>query len=193
MPSKSRIEKLILDVPYCSQRLDVGDPRWQNRACGMACVKMVLDYYSQIVKHRVSNNLDDLIKEGVEKEGYCEHGWIHDVLVKMMKERGLEVFRKEYKSADENKQNKLVEKAIKETINFLSEKRPVIISAIKNFSEKKNFHMVILVGFEKGENGVIGFYYHDPDSFSREGGMHKFVPIDTFKKYWRKMSIYAKI
>lgn len=187
-------EKIILDVPYCSQRLDVSDSYWQNRACGMACVKMILDYYfSKNMGHLVSNNLDDLIKEGVGKKGYCERGWIHDVLVGMMKERGLEVFRKEYKSADENEQNNLVEKAIKEITNFLKEKRPVIISAIKNFSEEKKFHMVILTGFEKGENGVIGFYYHDPDSFSIEEGMHKFVPIGIFKKYWRKMSVYAKI
>lgn len=168
-------KKIILDVPYCSQRLDVGDLYWQSRACGMACVKMVLDYYK-----KGGDSLINLIKEGVGKEGYCERGWIHDVLVEMMKERGLKVFRKEYKSADENEQKRLIEKAIKETINFLSEKGLVIISAIKNFSEEKNFHMVVLIGFEKGENGVIGFYYHDPDSFSREGGMHKFVPIDTF-------------
>ncbi len=177
-----------MDVPYCSQYLDVDDEYWQNRACGMACVKMVLDYYK-----KGGESLMDLIKEGVAKNGYCECGWIHDVLVGMMKERGLEVFRKEYKSADENEQNKLVEKAIKEIANFLKKKRPVIISAIKNFSEEKKFHMVILTGFEKGENGVIGFYYHDPDSRSREEGRHKFVPINVFKKYWRKMSIYAKI
>ncbi|MBU4224143.1 C39 family peptidase, partial [Patescibacteria group bacterium] len=187
MPSKSRTEKFILDVPYCSQYLDVGDEYWKNRACGMACVKMVLDYYK-----KDSESLDDLIKEGIEKVGYCEYGWVHDVLVEMMKERGLEVFRKEYKSADYDEQKKIIEQAIKETINFLKKKRPVIISAVRNFSDEKKFHMVILTGFHANKNRVSGFYYHDPDSFSIEEGMHKFVPIGIFKKYWRKMSVYAK-
>lgn len=188
-------EKIILDVPYCSQYLDVGDEYWKNRACGMACVKMVLDFYKEnaAVKHRVFDSLDELIKQGVAKNGYCEHGWVHNVLVEIMKERGLEVFRKEYKSADYDEQKKIIEQAIKETINFLRKKRPVIISAVRNFSDEKKFHMVILTGFQANKNGVSGFYYNDPDAFNRKDGRNKFVPIDTFKKYWRKMSIYAKI
>lgn len=185
--SNLKNEKLILDVPYYSQHLDVPDKYWQWRACGITCLKMAMDYYK-----KRDESLMELIKEGVEKGGYCEAGWVHEALLSLARDRRFEAFRKEYKSQDPKEQEKLVKLAIKEKIKSLKNKQPVIVSAVRKFSEEKNFHMVILTGFEKRGGKLLGFYYHDPDAFERSEGMHKFVPIETFKKYWRKMSIYIK-
>ena len=184
----TKIEKILLDVPYYSQHLDVKDVYWQWRACGMACLKMAMDYYK-----KGAESLANLIKEGADAGGYCEAGWIHESLLSLARERGLKASRKEYKSQDPKEQEKLIKSAIREKIKSLKNKQPVIVSAIRKFQEEKNFHMVILTAFEKRGKKLLGFYYHDPDAFERSEGMHKFVPIETFKKYWRKMSIYVKI
>ena len=178
---------MILGVPYYSQYLDVGDPQWKARSCGIVCLKMVMDYYKPL-----KESLIDLINEGVAKEGYCQYGWIHNILVEMVNERGLRASRKEYKSQDIKEQKKMDRVAIKEIKDCLKNNQPVIISAIRNFSEPDKFHLVVLTGFEKKGRGIGGFYYNDPDSQSREEGKNKFVPIDVFKKHWRKMAIYVK-
>ena len=53
--------------------------------------------------------------------------------------------------------------------------------------------MVLFVGFEKEENRVEGFYYHDPDIEDGEMGENLFVSFDRFKKYWRRMAIFPLI
>lgn len=181
-------KKVILNVPYYSQFLDVEDPQWKARSCGVSCLKMVMDYYKPL-----GESIMDLVNEGVAKGGYCQYGWIHDVLIKMAVERGLKAWRKEYKSQDIKEQEKLEKVAIKEIMGCIKNNQPVIVSAIRNFSEMDKFHLVVLTGFEKEGRRLKGFYYHDPDSQNRELGKNKFVPIEVFKKYWRKMSIYVKI
>lgn len=178
---------MILNVPYYSQFLDVEDPQWKARSCGIACLKMAMDYYKPS-----KESLIDLIKEGVAKGGYCQYGWIHDILVQMAKEKGFKASRKDYKSQEVKEREKLGKIAIKEITSCIKNNQPVIVSAIRNFSELNNFHLVILTGLKKKGRGIAGFYYNDPDSQSREAGKNKFVPIETFKKYWRKMSIYIK-
>ena len=180
-------EKIILDIPYYSQYLDVDDPQWKARSCGIVCLKMVMDYYKPD-----NRKIIDLVNEGVAKGGYCQYGWIHNVLVKMANERGLMASRKEYKSQDDKERKKLERAAIKEITSCLKDNQPVIVSAVRNFSETDKFHLVVLTGFEKKGRGIGGFYYNDPDSQSREEGKNKFVPIDVFKKHWRKMAIYVK-
>lgn len=172
--------KHILNVPYRSQHLDVEDKDWQSRSCGILCLKMAMDFY-----YKDDKEIMELIKIGISKGGHSSSGWKHDVLVQMAKDAGLSSFRKEYKE-DEGK-------GVEDIFNFLKNGNPVLVSVVKNFSERDKFHMVLLTGFEDENNKIKGFYYHDPDSIDREEGKHKFVPIETFKKYWRKMAIYVNI
>lgn len=178
-----KAQKIILNVPYYSQYLDVSDENWKPRACGILCLKMVIDFYKQ-------GNLpvDEFLKKGIGVGGFGPSGWIHDILIDMAKDFDLVSYRKEYKGKDNNE-----ESAIEEILNFLENNQPVIVSAVKNFSETNKFHLVVLTGFEKDGDEIKGFYYHDPDSHDREAGKNKFVPIDIFKKHWRKMAIFISV
>lgn len=172
--------KHILDVPYYSQHIDILDSNWQSRSCGIACLKMVIDFYT-----KDKRNIMELVKIGIDKGGYSLSGWRHDTLVEMASELGLLAFRKEYIDDEIT--------GLKDVLRFLENGFPVMVSAVKNFSEKDKFHMVLLTGLESEGDEIKGFYYHDPDSPNKEEGKHKFVPIETFKKYWRKMAIYVSI
>lgn len=83
-------------VPFYSQKAnwngeDSGFPsameieRWQSNCCGIACVRMVLDFSTGTCPGYWS-----LVEEGLARGGYIEAGWIHRVLVDMVRARGVE-------------------------------------------------------------------------------------------------------
>lgn len=191
-------KKIILNVPYYSQHLDVEDKKWKSRACGIVCLKIVMDYYG-----RKTPPIDDLIKEMEFINGFGDFGSEHEPLVMIARNYGLHAYRQEFKSLINDHINKkvkksshedrLVEEGLNKIIRKLANNQPIIVSAVKNFSESEKFHLVVLVGLEKEGEEIKGFYYNDPAAFERSEGMHKFVPIETFKKHWRKMAIYVRI
>ena len=80
-----------LNVPYISQHRDIIDEYWQKRACGLVCLKMVLDF------HNVDTpEINQFLKIALKKEPYHNpSGWIHDKLLDLAKDYGVEAFRKE--------------------------------------------------------------------------------------------------
>ena len=200
MDGENKSVKIVLDVPYCSQHFDVADENWRSRACGIACLKMVMDFHSERAKRKIPS-VDELIKENEFINGFGSFGSEHESLVMIVRNCGLRAYRQEFKSAANdfvNKtvikspfENELAEEGILKKIRKLEAGLPVIVSAVKNFSEEDKFHLVVLTGFQRTGGELSGFYYHDPDSFDGEKGKHKFVPADTFRKHWRKMAIFV--
>ncbi|MHB1118362.1 MAG: C39 family peptidase [Minisyncoccota bacterium] len=174
-----------LSVQYYSQFLDVKDPAWKLRACGIACLKMLLE--TEKVK---TPSLDQMIQDGVALGAYGPSGWIHSGLIALAGKYGVNLSRAEWRTSDTKIADKLNKEGIAFLVAELRARRPVIVSAIRHFKEVDKFHMVTLVGFKGRGLGVAGFYYHDPDSLTREGGEHQFVPIETFRSAWRKMAIF---
>jgi len=164
-----------LEVPYYSQFYHIKDPFWMPRACGMACVKMVLDFYKI-----ESLSLIDLIKKGSKEKGYGPSGWFHDYFVELIKGYGLNSHRKEGMGFGDG---------IEELANYLDD-NPIIISATKFILGQKKFHMVVLTGYRRKNREVQGFYFHDPESTGGDGNKELFVGIDDFFREWRRMAIF---
>ena len=202
MNEENKSVKIILDVPYCSQHLDIADENWRPRACGIACLKMVMDFHAERAKREIPS-ADELLKENEFIGGFGSFGSEHESLVMIARNYGLRAYRQEFKSAVNDFanakvnrspfENELAEEGIAKIIRKLEAGSPVIVSVLKNFSEEDKFHLVVLTGFEKEGDELSGFYYHDPDSFDGEKGKHKFVPADTFRKHWRKMAIFISV
>lgn len=178
-----------LDIPYYSQYRDVKDPEWQKRACGVVCLKMLLD-----ARGVETPSLDEMIQAGVALGAYSENGWLHDGLIELGAKYGSELYRKEFrkKDVDAETAERLNREGIDGVLRELEAGRPVIVSAIKNFEISNKFHMVLVVGAETEEGIVKGFYYHDPDSYTETKGAYQFVPISTFSTAWRRMAIFSK-
>jgi len=160
-----------LNVPYYSQYDESLDKDWQRRACGLVCLKMVLDF------HKVETpEINEFLKLVLGKGTYHNsNGWIHNKLLEIAVGFGVEAFRKE-KMEDEEKLK-----------ISLDEGNPVIVSIkarrfLPEFEGK--FHQIVLTGY----NGK-GFYYNDSDYQGNEG-KDLFVPIGKFMEYWRKMAIF---
>src|SRR3989338_9438793 len=176
----------ILSVPYYSQKIDVSDPHWKERACGILCLKMVL--YFLRAKTPFSY---EFIQRGVAYGAYGEWGWTHEGLVSVASLFGVTMKRKEFRSQDSREAEELLNKGIDELVLSIEKGKPVLISAIKKWVETKKFHMMVLVGFEMDEGVLKGFYYHDTDAHTPNEGKDQFMPIEIFKKHWRRMAIFV--
>lgn len=184
-----------ISVKYYSQHKDVKKEEWKEKSCGIACVGMVLEFWTGI-----SFELDNLIADALKIDAYGPHGWIHEKLIYILHNNGVCGYREEFRSLQ------ISDGGIKEGVNssYISKRgihkiieeiqfgRPVIISAIKNFTEDDKYHMVVLVGLEEDEvNKIIGFYYHDPDALDEKDGGYKYVDIKTFENKWRRFAIFS--
>ncbi len=174
--------RVLLNIPYYSQHLNVSD-YWKQRSCAVACAKMVLD-----AGQKKAPTLNDLILETKEIYGYNpELGWTHKALVGILEKYGISCERKEYKS------DELFGVGVNDITSALEKGNPIMITTIKNWEVERKFHMVLFTGFEKDENGVSGFYYHDPDDEDCTTKENLFVSFDRFKKNWRRLAIFPKI
>ena len=179
-----------LDVPYYSQYLDINDPFWMLRACGAMCFKMVAEYNGK--------NIPDVVafcNEAKEKGGYdMTNGWVHSYLVTKAQELGLQARRSEGLTSITN-----------EITESLDAGNPVIVSVEKRLLEQTRFHMIVIVGYEKEEDALVGsvepasgyslvaknyFYYHEPESTDRTRGAYRTCDVETFKNYWRGKAIF---
>ncbi|MDD2935033.1 MAG: C39 family peptidase [Candidatus Pacebacteria bacterium] len=185
-----------LDIPYYSQYTDVKDEYWKPRACGVLCLKSVLDFLETTKNERSlesgSLSADEFIKLAVDKSAYGKNGWIHQGLVDVAKDFGVVLKRKEFRSENKKEQKRLLIEGIKEIKNSLKNDKLVLVSVVKRFSEADKFHMIVLTGFKTSFGVLKGFYYNDTDYQNAGEGKDIFVDIGTFKKYWRRLAIFVE-
>ncbi|OGF61563.1 hypothetical protein A2662_01770 [Candidatus Giovannonibacteria bacterium RIFCSPHIGHO2_01_FULL_45_33] len=180
-------KKNLLDAPYYSQWLDVKDADWQYRSCGIAALKMAMEFLDKdaansSLRRPTSKwiNLDDLIREGLVLGAYKQNvGWVHDGLVALAAEHGFKnSFRKEW--AIERSPTSL-----NEGIEFVTSTLEERISVIASVKGRDTGHLILLIGFEKEGGELKGFYCHDPDAKKASEGVNKFIPAKDFLELWK--------
>lgn len=166
-----------LAVPYVSQYLDVQDKEQALKACGMACVYMILKYFETTVP-----SLDEMVNKGIEEGGFSKSGWVHDYFVNLFGSLGLTSSRREG----------MREHDVVLFRESLEKGNPVIISTERRLFDRRTFHMVVLTGFRKDTEGKLdGFFYHDPASLQPAEASHQYVSLPVLYLSWRKMAIFA--
>lgn len=188
-----------LNIPYYSQN-DATEPYWKERACGIVCVKMVLDF---CVPGRTPS-IDRLIEEGrfIFVGGHGKHGWEHDALVMLMHNYGLHSYRQEFKSLTIDQELHVVsespysegflEEGIQKIRRTINAGFPVIVSVPGYTGQKGESHITVLTGLEEKDGKIVGFYYHQSALKTRNEGEHLFINIETFQKHWRRMAIFVE-
>lgn len=178
---------MILKVPYYSQFKETKSSAWQDKSCGIAALKMVLDF------HQPTNlSIDELFQKGLEIGGYLENvGWYHHSLAILAKNLGFEAITRSWnvtkesieklkqRGFDDKDLEIMKEEQLEEGLytlkQELSSNHPVIISFPG--------HLVVLVGFDQNN-----FYVNDPDDREQSGQKVKVV-LSEFKKIWEKRAI----
>jgi len=189
--------KTILPVPFVSQYSIGRDSDGLSRACGAACVKMLLDYRTS-----KDNSFQDILREGQTIRGaYISGiGWSHMGLTALLRNHNVGAYAEEFRSVEVDTKNQEfrqspfepghIERGIQKIAGkILDWKQPVIVSGIKNWKEKDKPHDVVITGVEKDGERITGFFYHDPDDEDKDG-KNNFVDKETFRTYWRKFAIF---
>jgi hypothetical protein len=207
-----------LPVPYASQHAEIKDKDWQSRACGIACVKMVIDYFASAPQRHIfatPASMEDLLAEGVFilEDGLAKniHGWVHDYLVALLHNHGVPAYKEEFRTvhfdaatksfAPSHYASSFLDAGVQNIVDHLDHDNPVIVSGIKDWKQEGKYHLFVVVGYEKAEEGneqgvaagaLTGFYYHDPDAHTPKHSPREnlFISLEDFKSKWRKMAIF---
>jgi Peptidase_C39 like family len=102
--------------------------KWQNRCCGIACLRMILDYYDWGNQKKLS--YWELLNFGLDYNAHCEKGWIHQGLLNMGRFFGIE-------GQCYQKMN------IEDVINAIDRESLCIVSVTRAFLGGKNIEDVI--------------------------------------------------
>lgn len=171
---------MVFPVPSYSQYLDVAQPKWRGKSCGIIALKMVLDYWrGKTIAD--SPTIHTLIRLGVSKNAYIPGiGWRHFGLVLLARHYHLDA--KNYDWANESKKI-----ALKKLLQVL-ERQPVIASIYRNTSTKKGGHLVVLTGIRESDGKMCMI---DPAEKTRKKEIRCVSP-KTFARSWKQRVVIVR-
>ncbi len=200
-------KEIILNVPFYSQIYDIKKKNWQNRACGVVCLKMIVSFYDKKYK---SKPVEEFIKKGLELKAYKKgEGWYHFGLAKIARKWGFQGWYRKWILADKDKKNckekglskkeinEIEEQLLKEGINSLYQsiknRHPVVVAVPKKFKKGESGHLVVLTGIKNWDDGkCTGFYFNDPYNPNGEEKKNIFVSYNKFINIWSKRAVFIK-
>jgi uncharacterized protein YvpB len=171
-----------LNIKFVSQNSDEVPAEWHDKACGIACVKMILNFAG------AEFSIKDLINEGLEINGYTEYGWDHESLVRLLRNHGVNSYRQEFRSNDKDIESRLRDDGVSKIKSHIDNGQPVIVSVDKGFGNNNHLHLILVTGYDD-EN----FIYNDPDSRNGEEKEGATVSEEEFLKYWRGLAIFVEV
>ncbi len=191
-----------LDVPYFSQISDVLNLEWQERACTVTNLKMVLEFYARTGAIEAIPSIDALIEEGIEIHAYDPSvGWNHEGVVRLARNHGVNAYAQEFRSMTIDRlagsaapsmfSEKLLNEGLGKIAHHVEEGHPVIVSVLPGFGNNTQYHTVLVTGVEHTEDGSIsGFWCLDPFLERAIGTEAIRVDLERFKQYWRRLAIF---
>jgi hypothetical protein len=77
------------DVPFSSQYADLGHHEWRARGCGIASLKMVMDFWHARNPNNRTVPLDELLQMGLAQGAHIKNvGWSHRGLAQLAQHYG---------------------------------------------------------------------------------------------------------
>jgi ABC-type bacteriocin/lantibiotic exporter with double-glycine peptidase domain len=151
----------------------VGGPEeWGDKCCGLACLRMLCDYYRLPVPHQ-----RELLHEGLSSQAYTPRGWTHQGLVQLAGRHGMTGLAE---GLEDNEP----------LLRLAAEGAPSIISCTWRFPQdgRKGGHLVVFTG-EFRQAGARHAGFADP---SRWGAHHSSLPSSRFWASWTGRVISLK-
>lgn len=155
---------MVHDVPFSSQYADLGRHEWRARGCGIASLKMVMDFWHRKDRSCRAPSLDDLLNTGLEIGAYREGvGWIHRGLVEIAKRYGYDGYNGDF--AEKGSTPKSATDAWRAVVSEL-ERGPVMVSVYSRFDPaSRDGHLIAVSGWD---GQLVSF--NDPEQIQEREG-----------------------
>ncbi len=184
-----KLDNMKLDIPFFSQ-LDTQVPEELRRSvCAIACLKMICEYKIEPVDFLT------LLKEAEWIGQKDKAGWVHEILVRVLRNHNVLAYRQEFvaHTIDTNNQSAVpadhtsdfITQGISKIKKSIDNGNPVMVSVKAGFSENKDDHMILVIGYE--EDSLIVF---DPILHTEQNP--KIIPLNTFLNFWKKLAIFVE-
>lgn len=134
---------------------------WSDRACGVACIAMILEFATGEPASVV-----DLLHEGRTQGAYCDRGWLHAGLAKLLASLGIAATAGQLGTVDD-------------LAPILRSGSLVIASITLQFpmDGSQGGHLVLVTGVTCDADRVVSIHFNDP---SRWGAHNNVVPAERF-------------
>jgi hypothetical protein len=160
------------DVPFVSQQVYT-NPEWRRYGCGIASLKMVLDYWHRQDPRNRTDEVDNLYAAGVASGAFNPaFGWVHAGLVGLGRSLGYDGFNLDF--APNGRTPKSAEDALKQLEIELGQ-GPVIASVYRGFDPARGGGHLVVVTDVSG--GTIGL--NDPEPLHESDG-RRLMPVPQF-------------
>ncbi len=178
-----------LNIPFFSQ-LDSSVPQeHQRHVCALACIKMIFDWYAKGI------DFEKIYQEAQIVGNQERAGWTHETIIRILRNHEVLAYRQEFLAHTINFETKkgevaehtvqFVEKGIEKIKKNIDEGKPVFVSVKANFSENKEDHMILIIGYTQTD-----FIIHDPILNSEKTPL--VFSIETFKTFWKNFAIFVE-
>ena len=170
---------MLFDVPFVSQYADLGRHEWRARGCGIASLKMVLDFYGTHIL------LEELLSVGLELGAYREGiGWSHGGLVSIAERYGYRGYNADWGPKSSNP--KTAPGAWDALMSELAH-GPVLASVHAGFdAERPGGHIVAITGYA---DGLV--LLNDPEQMHEREG-RRALALDAFLKAFKRRYIVIR-
>jgi len=161
---------------------------WVTRACGMVCVKMVVEALGG-----TKRPVMDWVRRGLNKKGYLieqdafgdwvEKGWLHNSMAEMIEEEGFKAHPREVGLNDIAIQVRHARLVIASVSFEIGTDLPIT---------QRGGHLVVVTGVETDDGKLTSLRVHNP-SGRREGlRVNASIPVDRFKQGFKGRVIVAE-
>jgi hypothetical protein len=172
-------------VPYVSQYADIGDHEWRSRGCGIASLKMVMDFWHARDRRNRTAPLPELLGVGLDAGAYREGvGWLHRGLVAVATTYGYDGSNKDW--ADNGPTPKTADAAWDALAEALAH-GPLLASVWSGLDPARGGgHIVVVDGWD-GQLVSLA----DPEEMSEREG-RKLMARAPFLKGFKKRAIIVR-
>lgn len=178
-----------LNIPFFSQ-LDSSVPiEHQRHVCALACIKMILDSK----KEHISFNV--LFDEAQIVGNYEKAGWTHETIIRVLRNHGVLAYRQEFlghtvdleikKGVIAEHTSQFILSGIEKIKESIDRGNPVCVSVKANFSENKEDHVVLVIGYDEDSFVIL-----DPILQVEKNPLT--FPIEKFKTFWKNFAIFVE-
>ena len=176
---------LHYEVPFSSQYTDLGDHEWRARGCGIASLKMVMDFWHMQHASNQTTELDALLQKGLAIGAYREGvGWTHRGLVQLAQTYAYTGF-----NVDCAPQSPTPHSA-EQTWQMLSEaldQGPVLASVYSGLDpDRGGGHIVVITGVQ---DGLVLF--NDPEQLTAHEG-RRVLALEIFLRGFKRRYIVIR-